>query len=403
MQMRKVVVGAAILVPFISAGVVLGLPSMFDECWKRMERWSGYAEHAWTQRSFERDPLTGGPTHGSAFADYQEALAQAKALGRDDEALLRRLRFDRDAVSLRECDDFALRWARPLETLSRGAHQADARPPVDWQKGFSHGTVPLLVARDLVNASTIEVRRRLSQGDLLGAVRLSLDVATFEVDLLASPILIDKMVACSLLTLTAEETWTDDALARLDQPALELLAAGLERLDARCPRVFDWRGESLLLANTLKHLGDGSSFFPDREVALKAMDYGWSEKWAAADAVLQQVKMWEGLRTSGASCWRVRKEELQQLFDSTEVQGNPVLRVCFSNFIGAERSLRSALTVVRLLRLAVAYRLGQELPELQDPLGEDLFESAPLDDGAVVFRSMGGASRNGAERVVNLR
>ncbi|MEC7584215.1 MAG: hypothetical protein VYE77_07850 [Planctomycetota bacterium] len=403
MEMRKVVVATAILVPFISAGVVLGLPSMFDECWKRMERWSGYAEHAWAQRSFEREPLTGEPTDGSAFADYQDALLQAKGLGRDDETLLRRLRFDHEAVPLRECQDFALRWAAPLAALSSGAHRVDARPPVDWQKGFTHNGVTLLVARDLINASTIEVRRRLSQGDPLGAVRLSLDVATFEVDLLASPLLIDKMVACSLLTMTAEETWTDEALAGLDQPALELLATGLERLDARCPQVFDWRGESLLLANTIRHLEDGSSFLADREVPLKTMDYGWSERWAVADAVLQQVQLWEGLRTSGASCWRVRKQELQGLLDSSEVQGNPVLRVCFSNFIGAERSLRSALTVVRLLRLAVACRLGQELPELQDPLGEDQFESVSLDDGAVVFRSMGGASRNGAERVVNLR
>ena len=402
MQMRKIVVGAAILVPVISAGVVLGLPSMFDECWKRMERWSGYAEHAWAQRSFEREPLAGESADGSAFVDYQDALAQAKTLGRDDESLLRRLRFDQDAVVLRDCEDFALRWAAPLQTLSRGAHRVDARPPVDWQKGFSHPSVTLLVARDLVNAATIEVRRRLSQGDLLGAVRLSLDVATFEVDLLASPILIDKMVGCSLLTLTAEEAWTGRALAQLDQPGLELLAAGLERLDARCPRVFDWRGESLLLANTLKHLED-SSVLSGREISLKSMDYGWSERWAAADAVLQQVKLWEGLRTSGASCWRVRKEELQELLDSSQVQDNPVLRVCFSNFIGAERSLRSALTVVRLLRLAVACRLGQELPELQDPLGEHEFESVSLGDGAVVFRSMGGASRNGAERVVNLR
>ena len=101
------------------------------------------------------------------------ALLQAKGLGRDDETLLRRLRFDHEAVPLRECQDFALRWAAPLAALSSGAHRVDARPPVDWQKGFSHNGVTLLVARDLINASTIEVRRRLSQGDPLGAVRLS--------------------------------------------------------------------------------------------------------------------------------------------------------------------------------------------------------------------------------------
>ena len=281
---------------------------------------------------------------------------------------------------------------------------SDARPPVDWQKGFSNGNAGLLVSRDLINASTIEVRARLADGDLLGAVQLSLDVATFELDLLQSPILIDQMVACALLTISVGETWRDEDLSRLDKPALELLAEGLEQIDARCPRVFDWRGEALLLANTLKQLGEEGELFADSPVSLRTFDYGWSERWAAADAVLQKVEMWEELKTNGASSWNVRRQELCDVLESVEVQGNPVLRVSFSNFVGAERSLRSSLASVRLLRLAVACRLGGELPELLDPLGAGSFEVSPLGDGAVVFRSgVDGDAASGIKRTVTFR
>ena len=404
MQMRKVVVATAMLIPIISAGVVLGLPNLLDECVANMKHWSVQAEHAWSQRDFDREPCWGETTSGAAFADYAVAVEHAARLGKDDEALLRALRLEPESVDPDEARDFALRWSVPLSRVSEGAHRIDARPPIEWKRGFGNGNATLLVSRDLVNAATVEVRRRLKAGELAGAVQMSLDTATFAVDLLQSPVLVDQMVACALLTVIAGETWRDEDLQRLDDPALELLAVGLQRIDDRCPLVFDWRGESLLLANTLLHPGEVDYLLSAPSDSLKTFEYGWSERWAAADAVLQQVAMWEQLETDSASEWKVCRRELGSLAQSAAMQSNPVLRIAFSNVLGAERHLRSVAAVVRLLRMAVAYHLGAEVQPLRDPFGDGPFEVTRTDDGAIVLSCVAvNGSRTVSERTVTLR
>lgn len=409
MQMSKIAVAAAVLVPLVSGGVVSGSRPGGDEGWERMTEWVRRAESAWEQRSFERAPIWGTATDGEAFEAYAEAIAATTALGREDEVLLRRLRLHPDQVEAAEAESFALRWQRPLASMSTGAHRRSARPPVDWRRGASGSPSRLLVYRDLVNAATIEVRRRLARGERRAAVELSLDAATFGTDLVRSPMLIDQMVACALIAIAAGEAWSDEDLRRLDPESLRMLAEGLARIDQRFPLTVDWRGESLLLAGALMRAGEGEGEGEELSgyaaASARTPEDGGSERWAVAGAVLQQVALWERLRQSAAAPWQVREQELERLTSDAAVQQNPVMKTSLPIFRSAELSLRVTAAAVRLLRLAVALHAGQEPVALLDPLGDGPLRVVQRADGSTLLRSAGWTSgrTNVLERVLRPR
>src|SRR5206468_3095453 len=149
---------------------------------------------------------------------------------------------------------FAARWQRPLALMQEGAQRLDARPQVDWRKGFGNAA-SLLTMRNLVNAATIEVRRQLALSQPRAAVELSLATMTFTADWLQSPMLIDQWIAAATLSIATGDTWRDEDLRRLDGSSRELLADGLRVLDGRSAPTMAMDGELLLLADTLLAAG----------------------------------------------------------------------------------------------------------------------------------------------------
>jgi hypothetical protein len=399
MQVRKLLMVVAAAVPLLSAGVVVGVHSAAGSSWEEMTAWARQAERDWMARDFKREALWGETTPGVAFVAYAEALAMVETAGRGDEALLRELVVQPERVPEAVATDFALRWAQPIAALRRGAHCRDARPPVQWPKGFAHEATRLLTARSLVNAALVEVRRLAGRGEDRAAVELSLDVATYGADLLQSPVLVEQMIAAALLAIATGETWRDEDLGRLGAPSLALLEDGLRRLDGRVPATLCWKGEALLLANTLMHPAQRASLLGDESLPLRSWRYGWSTRWAAADAVLLELEAQRRLDAAADARWPRRQELLRAAFADADLQDNPLLGVAAPNWMSAEQSLRATLTVVRLLRLAVACRAGAELPPLADPLGDGKLQATRA-AGILTLRSAGRAGNRPRERTV---
>ncbi|MEQ1631584.1 MAG: hypothetical protein ABL997_04370 [Planctomycetota bacterium] len=398
----RVLIAAAVLLPLLSVGLVV-IPGKAAERWREMTEWADRTELEWEARDFTRTPLTGEATAGSAFDSYLRAIDEAGELSQKDAPLLRDLRLHPERVSPEDADAFDARWQSPIGRMRGGAHCADARPRIRWKQGIGANQVLLLPARDLVNACVIAARRHSHFDEQGAAVDLLIDAATFATDLQQSPIVIDQMIASSLLAIVVMEAFGEDMLARIPQRDLERLARALELLDERCRPAFDGRGEALLLANTLRKGAVGEP--PTAEVADAATTswhYGWSKRWAAADSVMMLVDACEALLQGAALPWRQREELLNTHRTKLSQQGGVLLVGWSETMLGAERTLRIARTHLRLLRMAVEFRrTGTALP-LQDPFGDDLLQQAPRAGGAR-FWSCGGTESQPLERTTQRR
>lgn len=363
---------------------------------REVAAWARVQEAHWLARDFARAPLWGETTAGAAFEHYGAAMAQLQQLGSATSEQLRNLRLRPSMLTSAERAGLLQQVAPALAELQQGAHCRNARTPVVWRQGFANHTQNLLVARDLVNAAVLTGKQQCAAGQDRQAVQLLLDAATFGADLLGSPILIDQMVGAALTVIATAEAWDDASLCRLEPAALQLLADGLQRLDARCPLALDFGGETLLLANTVLHDTQQAG-----SLSLQAWRYGFSTRWAMADAVMLQAAAKDELAAIAALPWPLREPQMLGICESPQLQQNPMLALVLPNLSAAELSLRQCSTMLRLLRCAVAWRLGDRDLQLADPLGDGplLVEQQA---GAVRFVSSGKRQHKPFERVATV-
>jgi hypothetical protein len=398
----RVLIAAAALLPLLSVGLVV-VPGRATERWREMTQWALRSELDWKERDFTRTPLFGESVAGSAFEVYPRAIEQAKELGRDDTTLLRDLRLHSDRVTIAAAAAFEVRWQTPITTMQAGAHKSDARPAVQWKHGINANQTHLMPARDLVNACLIVARRHCASGNSTAGLELLLDAATFASDLQQSPVIVDQMVASSLLAIVVMEALGEDVLRQLSARELGVLEQALERLDERCRPGFDGRGEALLLANTLQKGAVGEPPAAESlELTKTSWHYGWSKRWAAADSVMLLVDVCEALVQGSELAWPQREQLLATQRARLSTDGGSLLVGWSETLLGGERTLRTVRTHLRLLRMAVTYRrTGTALP-LQDPFGDGLLLQEPRAGGAR-FWSRGGSEAQPLERTTTRR
>lgn len=382
------------------------LPRLGDERWAEMQAWAQRCEREWRQRSFVRAPLHGLGSDGGAFAAYAAALQQALALERGDHDLLRDLRLSPGEVAPASAEAFALRWRGPLLALAEGARRRDAVPAIDWSKGFANQTIQLLPGRALTNAAVIEARRRLAAGQPLAAAHQVLDAIAFATDLRQSPLLIDQVIATSLLAIATSEALRDGDLRQLDGEALAALALGLERADARWAPCCDPTGELALLAQTLQRARGAAD--PGAAPTAAPLDvragwrHGFSARWAEADAVMALVDAAAAMQRAADGPWSVRRAALEQHQQRFAASDNSIVRSIAPQWSGIERTLRLGLVHLRFLRLAVALHQGAALPALPDALGAGDLQ-VTRDPAGAVLSSQGGSAEQPLRRVVPAR
>lgn len=179
------------------------------------------------------------------------------------------------------------------------------------------------------------------------------------------------------------QRWTPQSLAALPASTLRLLANGLARFDA------DWQLHAgvvgSLVFNAEHWLAGGGSYRPDLDDRLRAWRRGF-------DVRAEEVATCELLVTTlphmlpPARDWPTRSQQWHAFLDGPMERCGGSVLWWMDHLLDDEHHRFLDLTRLRLLRLAVAFTLGDELPQLADPFGP-----APLlvelRDGEATFRS----------------
>lgn len=390
---RATLLGLTAMAVAVTTTATLVVRSCAAGRWQEMQAWAQRAEQQWQARDFTRPPAYGEPQSGSAFAAYHEAASLAATWPEGNQEELTRLRHRPHEVADGEARALLARWQPAIDAMRRGARCSDARRPTDWSLGFNVPVANLLVTRDITNVAVLLARRAQDDGRAGDAVALTLDAATYGADHVHSPLLIERMIGLALVAIATDAAWHDNHLRALPAAALRTLAEGLARIDARltaAPGCLE--GEVLLLANA--RLPDDNYLSAALGSGLGSWRYGFSMRAMHADAVLQQAAACERLRATATAPWPERQAAVRRAGAELLAVGNPILDMGIPMH-SAERTLRDTTTLVRLLRLAVAHHLGDELPKLDDPLGDGPLRREQDDDG---IRFVSAATRGERQR-----
>lgn len=163
--------------------------------------------------------------------------------------------------------------------------------------------------------------------------------------------------------------WSAAQLDRFDTTAARLLVDGLERLDARWPRRVE---PAAFLAGVAQvHLRTGSSggmVDPPLRHRLAAWRFGFDLDRMQLASIDDFVCALPAMPPS-ALAWPQRDDDWQRFFASGCRRWSSVAS-WLDIMRDAERELCSELARIRLLRLALAFQLGEPLPALADPFAE---------------------------------
>src|SRR5262245_58145371 len=226
MRKRTWGIAGAAFVVVLGAGVPVGVHCAADASWAEMERIAARLEREWHARDFTRPAVGGPPIAESPFARYAQAMALAKGLTAaqpDCDDLLRLYRREKCNV---DAAAFAARWQPVCALLREGGRCTDARPIVDWSKGFDYQAPSLLVMRYLVDAICVVQRQLAAAGDADGAVDLSLAATAFTAAWLRGPSRIDWIIGAACHAIAILE-WRDEDLRALPAAALRRLGDGI--------------------------------------------------------------------------------------------------------------------------------------------------------------------------------
>ena len=390
---RRIAIAGAIAL----GGIALIVRYRADACWQDMQTWVAEHDRAWDLRVFHRPVLHGESGPGRSFEHYDEAMrVAAELLERDGDQALRDIWLRPEGMTVDERTVLRARWAPAIAAIRSGAHCADARPSREFDAEPDVRPTNLLAGRWVVNMTCVQAREALAVGRGAQAVGHTLDTATFGADLVCSPLVIDQMIGHALVTIATSEFWTGERLAALDAVALEQLARGLGRLDARLPITLDLDGEALFVAHQFEGAGLAEFGLP----SLATWSYGFSSRWMIADAVLQIGDSLDRLHATAARPWPEREaaldEEVNRLADSS----NPVVGMAWPMLIRVEKhTLRQVAARVRMLRVAIELRAGRSDPALADPLGDGPLQIVETANGVRVTSS-GQIGENRLERVI---
>jgi hypothetical protein len=363
-----------------------------ERSWAGMQRTVASLREQWDARPHRREPLWGEATGDRASAHYERADAAARQLQKDDKALLRLLPHRGDLTATRAG---ALRtgWQPVLTHLRAGAHATDVRPAPGPDAEPKQQARNLLDARWVANAAIFEARVLRNEGRANEAVQWSLDAATYGADLMRGSLVINQMIGVAIVHIATIEAWSEGELDHLDAPALDLLARGLERLDASLPETLDLTTELLMCARGLQDATGDTIWMPS------AWRYGFSTRWMIGDGFLQYAAAAEDWLRARNSTWPQRKAMFTAAGDELARSYNPLAAHVMPNLAAVERNVREALAQLRMLRVAIDLHRGLDVPPLRDPLGPGQLR-VKREAGCVRITSTGSTTDRPVERFV---
>lgn len=183
----------------------------------------------------------------------------------------------------------------------------------------------------------------------------------------------------------------DEWLYALDAESAAWFAAGLRRLDERQHCV---ASPAPWIAQHVRAIADLTPLQQSFEQGLRAWRWGFDSYWRELVACDRLVAALPEL-VPPAVDWARRQVQVAAFASVVDdVEGGWAVNVP-GHLLGHERLLRTALTHLRLLRLAVAFVHRHELPRLDDPLGSGPIEVDMRGDEA----TFGSEGMNGDKRI----
>lgn len=175
--------------------------------------------------------------------------------------------------------------------------------------------------------------------------------------------------------------WSDERVTCLDVAALRLLGSALAHIDAKASLVAN---PPMALANWVEPL-----LVRPRPTSIRRRLAAWrhgfdahERELVAADELLAALPE----LAAGDCVWDVREQQWQRFFAAVRSGAGASLPRSLEGLPQHERSLRRDLAQLRLLRLCLAWRLGEPLPAVLDPFTLTPFVVETNGDAAT-FRS----------------
>jgi hypothetical protein len=348
--MRGVLLGIALVLAMVVASVRA-----------EPDRWPGVVRWASVQAALARGEvppcpvLAEFPLAGEREQGYADAIRLLRTCDRGWGERLQALATERAAWPLRTDDrDCLLAMGPALDTL-----RTTVRGPCTGSLAIRDGELLL----DAVRALVVLARERNSTAEATVAIAVARDQFA-QVDLLAR---LCGSLGLELVAAGLDERW----LAAGSSEDLTAFAVAIAQADpARLPCL----APAATCAGIVDHLAGASDIDPavlGMRSPLAAWRHGFSLRRAGMDralALAADVQRFD-VGTPAGETWPDRRVRLQELVDREAAASGNAWMSWYAGLVEHEVAARRGVAALRLLRVAVAARLEQPLPELGDPFG----------------------------------
>ncbi|HEX6811943.1 MAG TPA: hypothetical protein VF384_10010 [Planctomycetota bacterium] len=190
---------------------------------------------------------------------------------------------------------------------------------------------------------------------------------------------------------TQSPAFRDEWLPVLGPEAAAWFASVLQRLDERTPLVASARR---YIATGARDVADLTPMQQSFTQGLQAWNYGFDSYWRSL-VVCDRLRENLGELEPPAQDWSKRQAQIDVFGSVIDEPAGAWVDAIPCMVHGEERFRRQVLANLRLLRLAVAFMHGLELPQLADPLGPGIIEVEIRENEA----TFSGEGANGKERL----
>jgi hypothetical protein len=373
----KVLCAIAIGIPFAVAGLFLWFKAVESRRWESMSRELERLAQTARSRDPRRPVLRGSPQPGNAWSDY-EALFLAKprpsVLRPAGEFLYQSHPPDRQKV-----EDLLKGYEYFLEALQRATQKSEAQRIVEWERG-----VPSLHnVGALGDYAVYQARRLRESGRVREAAELLLDAGQYGGDVGRNTCFVQVAMGAQVTARCLDELKDLVLSGACSQDDLRELSRELEILDQNLPKIGDAYVNTAMAWGFLflkLEKAEALEFLTGDEIkAIKAIRwrYGDSDRLLLVDAFQKILSAARRLGEGAAGAWKEDRDVQSSVVRELETDTNPLVRSLRGGlaYVPPGDSTRECLVRLRLLRMAVRFKVSGEVQKLGDPFGDTLLSS----------------------------
>ena len=364
---------AAIIAGFlllIAAGLALSVRSSADRAWAAMQRRTRELIAEAQARPSARPVLRGTPEPGNAWTDYDAAAKLMESLRPESmsvyDYLTRKPKAERAAI-----EKLVAANGNIVELMRRGTRRSDGAFPYAWDRGISIDGPPLIRLQELGMLAAAHARLLREAGRVREAAEALLDVAQCGGDLRRNAVLISDLIGLAVISIAIDELRELQAASALATEDLAAIDRELEILDRSwADFAITLRNESMTAQTTL--LASDSEWPGRVPKFFSTWRYGFSRKLMRANAGAEIAEYMELFIRQESMAWpdRVKAGKASEM----EFTGfaNPLAKSYSPGGLSLSSSVRQRRAQLRMLRVAIRFRLDGTVIQLDDPYGDQL-------------------------------